>query len=152
MKYKLSYGAIPRDIRKYGYLDLLKKCMNECMIKMGFVTYEIGEKLKEKGYPMAEIPTGGIDNRNIPVLYDLPKEHPNWQDCKAWWVPTISQVLKWLREEKKVHIIIPASFDEGYWWEVRDFNREISEYSVVEYTSYEESAIAGIEYILDNLI
>lgn len=119
---------------------------------MDFITSKIAKKLQEKGYPMVEIPIGGRDNRNAPVLYDLPKEHPFWQDCKAWWIPTISQVLKWLRKEKKMHIVIPALFDEDYWWEVRDFNRKISEYSNIEYTSYEEAAIAGIEYVLDNLI
>jgi hypothetical protein len=89
---------------------------------MNFVTFEISKKVKEKGFPL------------------------------VYYIPTISQVLKWLRDEKKLHIVIPASFDEGYWWEVRDFNREISEYSDIEYTSYEQAALAGIEYVLDNLI
>lgn len=151
MKYKLSHGAIPRDIRKYGYLDLLKKCMNECMIKMGFVTYEIGEKLKEKGYPMAEIPTGGIDNRNIPILYDLPKEHPNWQDCKAWWVPTISQVLKWLRDEKKLHVRASVYFI-GWCVDVTNMDAKRMYSTECEYDNYEQATLAGIKYVLDNLI
>lgn len=66
--------------------------------------------------------------------------------------PTIYQVLKWLRNEKKIHIVIQASFNEGYWWEVRDFNREVPEYGDNEFDSYEKAAISGIEYVLDNLI
>lgn len=155
MKYKLSHGAIPRDIRKYGYLDLLKKCMNECMIKMGFVTYEIGEKLKEKGYPMAEIPTGGIDNRNIPILYDLPKEHPNWQDCKAWWVPTISQVLKWLRDKKRIFIQIKIG--DAWAYDIYKFTSSGRFYAGIDgsfyiYKTYEHAALAGIKDVIDNLI
>lgn len=120
-----------------------------------FVTYEIAKKLKEKGYPMEEIPTGGIDNRNFPILYDLPKEHPNWQDCKAWWVPTISQVLKWLREK---NIYCLPFFEQGVdmWFYAickpacgSEFPEFVSE---SDYDTYELAALSGIEYILDNLI
>lgn len=126
-----------------------------------FVTYEIAKKLKEKGYPMEEIPTGGIDNRNFPILYDLPKEHPNWQDCKAWWVPTISQVLKWLRKEKKMHMEI-FLYDREYSYFVKSitqiceddlFHKCLNDATTdEEYATYEQSALAGIEYVLDNLI
>lgn len=71
--------------------------------------------------------------------------------------PTISQVLKWLREEK---IYIVPTFcvdqnDNGYW----DF-RLISTmdgmliYDEIKnrYNSYEQAALAGIEYVLNKLI
>lgn len=118
-----------------------------------FVTFEIAKKLKEKGYPMAEIPTGGIDNRNFPILYDLPKEHPNWQDCKAWWVPTISQVLKWLRDKKKIALNI--EFIPHVWqYKILDmsFENNFEPCGKTFYMTYEEAAIAGIEYVLDKLI
>lgn len=118
-----------------------------------FVTYEIAKKLKEKGYPMEEIPTGGIDNRNFPILYDLPKEHPNWQDCKAWWVPTISQVLKWLRDKKKIALNI--EFIPHVWqYKILDmsFENNFEPCGKTFYMTYEEAAIAGIEYVLDKLI
>lgn len=126
---------------------------------MEFVSFEIATKLKEKGYPQSP------DYFNYSSYYDwdgLRKIHSLcnasvWFDSNIsrdniYFAPTISQVLKWLREEKKLHLIIPASFDEGYWWEVRDFNREISEYSNAEYRTYEYAVLAGIEYVLDNLI
>lgn len=126
---------------------------------INFVSFDLAKKLKEKGFPQRP------DYFNYSSYYDwdgLRKIHslcnasvwfdPNISRENIYFAPTISQVLKWLREEKKLHIVIPASFDEGYWWEIQDFNREISEYSDVEYTSYEEAVTGGIEYVLDNLI
>lgn len=124
-----------------------------------FVSFELAKKLKEKGYPMTEIPTGGIDNRNIPILYDLPKEHPNWQDCKAWWVPTISQVLKWLRDEKNIHIdvgVYPNGWNFFCCSCEKHNNGKFGDYNIYEtlemHNSYELAALAGIEYVLDNFI
>lgn len=108
-----------------------------------FIPFEIAKKLNEKGF---NIETAHHYNDFGQICVSLcDEEYP--YPC-----PEIHQVLKWLREENKMHLIIPASFDEGYWWEVRDFNREISEYSDAEYKSYEETALAGIEYVLYNLI
>lgn len=124
-----------------------------------FVTFETAKKLKEKGFPQRP------DYFNYSSYYawdGLRKIHslsnasvwfdPNIDRDNIYFAPTISQVLKWLREEKKLHIIIPASFDRDYWWEVRDFNRKLSEYSISELGTYEETAIDGIKYVLDNLI
>lgn len=126
---------------------------------MEFVTFEIAKKLKNKEFPQRP------DYFNYSSYYDwdgLRKIHslsnasvwfdPNISRDNLYFAPTISQVLKWLREEKKLHIIIPASFDEGYWWEIRDFNKEISEYIDEEYKTYEEAALKGIEYVINNLI
>lgn len=122
---------------------------------MDFVTYKIGKKLKEKGYQhgfnrFRYRPIYSDECTIKHISYFGAYEEEYYGECIP--CPTISEVIKWLRKEKKMHIIIPASFDEGYWWEVRDFNREISEYSNIEYTSYEQAALAGIEYVLDNLI
>lgn len=126
-----------------------------------FVTFGIAKKLKEKEFreecfaryycsDKTYFERNSYDPNTESAFYC----YNNDEDLGRFYIdaPTISQVLKWLREEKKMHIIIPASFEDGYWWEVRDFNREISEYSYAEYTSYEEASLAGIEYVLDNLI
>jgi hypothetical protein len=72
--------------------------------------------------------------------------------------PTISQVLKWLREEKKLHIEI-YMYHNCYLWEIYnteiydvDFTQKSEKYSEIEYASFEDAAIAGIEYVIDNLI
>ena len=72
--------------------------------------------------------------------------------------PTISQVLKWLREEKELHIEI-YMYHNCYLFEIyntkiydADFTQKSEKYSEIEYENYEESALAGIIYVLDNLI
>ena len=77
--------------------------------------------------------------------------------------PTIYEVLKWLREEKKISIEIGIhcllkwmcsiyAFSDG----IEDFtqydNDGINDTIYILYNSYEQAAIAGIEYVLDNLI
>lgn len=127
---------------------------------MEFVTFELANKLKKKEFKEEclchYIGEDLVYNIESPIannqLWFCHNKYDNIWHRDNVDAPTISQVLKWLRKEKKMHIIIPASFEDGYWWEVRDFNREISEYSYVEYTSYEEASLAGIEYVLDNLI
>lgn len=119
-----------------------------------FVTSKIAKKLQEKGYPMVEIPIGGRDNRNVPVLYDLPKDHPNWQNCKAWWIPTISQVLKWLREEKKIYLELVIIAEGVYMCDIYKITVGlVKRLGSTEYSkTYEAAAITGIEYVLDKLI
>ena len=41
-----------------------------------FVSSEIAHKLKEKGFPLLRV----IKQRGEPIIYDLPKNHPNWQE------------------------------------------------------------------------
>lgn len=80
---------------------------------MEFVTFEIAKKLKEKGFRMPciahycysdgvvlkfNITVGCIRGSNVKCLNN---ESNIYTDA-----PTISQVLKWLREEKKIHIQI----------------------------------------------
>lgn len=71
--------------------------------------------------------------------------------------PTISQVLKYLREKYSIHISTkPYPCEDGLMWhyEIRKFNQYIS--AVVAnktgFTKEEYAALDGIEYVLDNLI
>lgn len=132
------------------------------------VTFEIAQKLKEKGYPLLRV----IKQNGNPIIYDLPKNHPNWQNCNAYYIPTISQVLKWLRDEKKLYvepcILADADTDadgkvitEYTYWSFSITHIETGDMIYFEYEqhiddkrfdSYEEAALAGIEYILNNLI
>ena len=68
--------------------------------------------------------------------------------------PTISQVLKWLRE-KQIMVEIPISLlDDGTWgFSFRIQTKYFYESSTKwDYKSWEEASLVGIEYILDNLI
>jgi hypothetical protein len=120
---------------------------------MEFVNFELSKKLKDLGYNVPFFFFYRTDDQLLHhAMVGQPLVYGKRVDNEVVIAPTISQVLNWLRKEKKIHIIIPASFDESYWWEARDFNRGISEYYDVKYTSYEEAALAGIEYVLDTRI
>ena len=132
-----------------------------------FVSYDIAVKLKEKGFKEKcyayYFPKGSelIFNHNPfsggiveDCLYSnnsLPNECMASDFVDA---PTISQVLKWLREEKKIYVQMEMC---GRRYKCSLYERKwFDSYLVcelhVEFKSYELAAIAGIEYVIDNLI
>lgn len=141
-KYKLSYGVIPHEIRnrKYGYPELFKKTL----IEMGFITFEMAKKLKEKGYPFNTSHHYDKDGHIIVALCDCDErcEYP---------MPEIHQVLKWLRETKKIHISI-TTYDYTWGYTIYDLDTFFPEEFSSYYNTYEEAVLAGIEYTIDNLI
>lgn len=133
-----------------------------------FVTFELAVKLKEKGFPQSP------DWFNYSSYYDwdgLRKIHslsnasvwfdPNISRDNIYFAPTISQVLKWLREKKKYHIEFVGNAC-GYLFIISDIPSEggtdkyCSDYSGPNdggtWDKYEDCAKAAIEYVLDNLI
>lgn len=117
----------------------------------GFVPFGLAVKLKEKGYPQDGFI--GYDEFRTLCIGD---EHSIV--CVS---PTISQALKWLREEKKIYIVIAvnptlSTKDKiAYYYQVySNCNGVTSDYHESEecYAQWEECAIDSIEYVLDNLI
>ena len=116
-----------------------------------FVGFSLAVKLNEKGFPQDVFI--GYDEFGTLCIGD---EHS--LVCAA---PTISQVLKWLRKEKKIYIEIflyngkyscfvksvTQICEEGFFHECLNDNTTDEEYD-----TYEQAALAGIEYVLDNLI
>ena len=139
---------------------------------MEIVSFEIAKKLKEKGFDKfcenGYFLKSGIEysvpNDNSVLVSAIGEIIFNTECC--WfeeeieygrdiiYAPTISQVLKWLREEKGIHICISCSIAPLANWEYETV--EIDGVVFVNaddgYSTYEESALAGIKYILDNLI
>ena len=126
-----------------------------------FVTYEIAKKLKDKGfsceYPFAMY---NEDGEFFP-LYSSDKYYFGFYDFDKNNViaPTISQALKWLRDVKDIDIVIAPIFIHGETiGEIRVYNCKIftPELNKPEHcgycVNYEEAALTGIEYALDNLI
>ena len=75
--------------------------------------------------------------------------------------PTISQVLKWLREkgifiEIHVHATFATKNKVAYWCRICRNSNGVSIEQIDEleaaYSDYEKAAMGGIEYCLDNLI
>ena len=132
---------------------------------MEVVTFEIAKKLKEKGF------------RKPCILYYNSDEVRTWFN-EPWiaknftpttlgnddvLAPTISQVLKWLREECGIFILVePDILSPKYkltftirvkFYIKGEEDEGLSEkYLTYRRDSYEHAALAGIEYCLDNLI
>ena len=135
-----------------------------------FVTFELAKKLKEKGF------------NEICFNYYEPLKHCINQINTPWTnkigepfgvitAPTIFQVLKWLRREKGLFVTINIGYCyetdvkpfptnpkmepilKGYYygiWELDNLNDKNAHSEYFE--SPELAAIAGIKYVLDNLI
>lgn len=126
---------------------------------MDFISEDLARKLKEKGYPMEIVPIDNRSDKPNPILFALPYDHPEWQYCDAWYIPTIFQVLKWLRKKKIVVSILPTGYNKetgfpGYYYVIYD----VAEYFWKKYEypqsfeDWEECAIDSIKYVFDNLI
>jgi hypothetical protein len=135
-----------------------------------FVTYDIAVKLKEKGFNERCLAYYTKDSDFFyNTSYGLEVEYafksfnsrPNHICGKRIDAPTISQVLKWLREDKGVHII-STLWNSGWYVDIQSFTKEEDEEGVVyevgyifqspDYETYEKAALAGIEYVINNLI
>lgn len=140
-----------------------------------FVNYNLALKLKEKGFKEKCLAYYDVED-NVGLLYNTqysddlcPCQYTdllisynsgyivsNLDDSgNCIDAPTISQVLKWLREEKKIYIMVDRSFSVRGWHyyiiDDDDFENPIQQ-EVEHNRCYEQAAIDAIEYILDNLI
>jgi DNA-binding transcriptional ArsR family regulator len=117
-----------------------------------FVRLEIAKKLKDKGFNYLCI--GHYINNQLYIAHYQNAFHNDTNESID--APTISQVLKWLREAKRI--------DSGAIWDNRDGKWAVyaSEMDIPDlagqyvlpntHDTYEQAALAGIEYCLDNLI
>lgn len=139
-----------------------------------FVSFDLAKKLKEKGF-VCDLPFAMYNE--LGQFYLLTTSAPirkaesgyiyrdyyayEYFDEHDFIAPTISQVLKWLREEKNIHVS-PVLWCRGWYVDIQSFTKEIdeervyydvyNEFQSTDYETYEESVIAGIEYVLNNLI
>lgn len=133
-------------------------------MSMEFVTFEIAKKLKEKGFIEQCLAYYTKDSNfyyNTSYCSDVGNAfksfncRPNHICGKRIDAPTISQVLKLLRDRKKLHVsIMTFMFRAGWCYEVIRLgdNPALVAAHSNSYNTYENAAIAGIEYVLDNLI
>lgn len=111
-----------------------------------FVTFEISKKLKEKGFK--EKVYGYYDGKER--FFNVhPALNMNDSDYRAS-APTISQVLKWLREEKKIHIGVLYHDYYAVW--IQPMKRNEAEHVIHDCKTHEGAELEGIEFVLDNLI
>ena len=141
-----------------------------------FVTFEIAKKLKEKGFK--EKCFAYYQPRSAELIFNhAPFRGGIVEDCMYSYnslpvesyisdlidAPTIAQVLRWLREVKGIdvlpqrgHINLDNNGKVIRYYNVNIyFERRFActlDNDEQDYSTYEKAAIAGIEYILDNLI
>ena len=119
---------------------------------MDFVSFEIAKKLKEKGYGESWDYVYNDDGVICIPCYNLTEED-TIPMCPA---PQIHEVLKWLREETKINVSMRLYKENGWYYTIQNYKGEplYSQLTNTDelYPYYEQAAIAGIEYVLDNLI
>lgn len=127
-----------------------------------FAPFELAKKLKEKGFPQRTF--GSYDMIGSTYFSDgtFYKDGCICHKDEAYTAPTISQALKWLRDEKKIYIISQpfasmATTDKVVWswhWKHNSDGEfiDITYSDDTSYISYEEASVAGINYVLDNVI
>lgn len=124
-----------------------------------FVPFELAVKLKEKGFDYPCIAHYDI-NKELKVVI---REPIFWHSDVLSYTdaPTISQVLKWLREEKKIYIVIAvnptlSTKDKiAYYYQVySNCNGVTSDYYESEecYAQWEDCAIGSIKSVFKYLI
>lgn len=136
-----------------------------------FVSFELAKKLKEKGFDEPCINAANkfgctylngwceyLDNRD--------GEDITLSDLKDgdYLLPTISQVLKWLREKKDIYVqveyinnkcfgsVIIRRTTGGVIVSYKDDKFHYSDSETLSHEEYEQATLAGIEYVIDNLI
>lgn len=137
-----------------------------------FVTFEIAKKLKEKGftckYPFAMYNELGsycpLTTSSDYVTSESGYKYRCYYDYNDFdendfIAPTISQVLKWLEDKKKIFLTVdiePMGFFFIINYDILTNDNGEYEFNIYNstntYPSSIESAIEGIEYVLDNLI
>lgn len=126
---------------------------------MDFVDFNLAKKLKEKGFPQVKkntlamygedgciyhlCPT--LDINSFYYAFDDFDEH----DCVC---PIISQVLKWLRDEKKICVSVEVEREDWFEYKIFQLIKNTRCTSTRVYETYEDAMLAGISYVLDNLI
>ncbi len=116
-----------------------------------FVSFEIAKKLKDKGFNYPCI--GHYVDNHLYIAHYHNAFHSDIDESLD--APTISQVLKWLREEKEIYCL--PFFEQGIdMWlfciERPQTGCDFAEYiSESIYNTYEAAALVGIEYILANI-
>lgn len=141
---------------------------------MEFLSFDLAKKLKEKGFvcdlPFAmynELGQFALLTTSAPIRkaesgYTY-RDYYDYEDFDEndFIAPTIAQVLKWLREEKNIHIS-SVLWGRGWYVDIQSFTKETDEdyvyydvdnkFQSIDYETYEEAVIAGVNYCLENLI
>lgn len=117
---------------------------------MEVVTYKIAKKLNEKGFTLPKSNVIGKFDSDGVFHSQLYINFTETMDSEEIIAPTITQVLKWLRE-KKVISVEPCATPYNCWYYMIKYEGVTKvTYTNDKYKTYELAALAGIEYVIDN--
>lgn len=126
-----------------------------------FVNFKLAKKLKEKGFKEQCLAYYTKDSdfyyntsygSDVENAFKSFNSRPNHICGKRIDAPTISQVLKWLREEKGIHVCITLGEFSDWVYDVSRIDGNMFCKAEDGFESYEQAALAGVNYCLDNLI
>ena len=128
------------------------------MLEEDYCSKELTKLLLKKGCPLNKVYKKVY---NL-IYYTKPEDDVEFQDCDAYYIPTHSQVMRWLREEKQIEMQIrlvnsykthtpiqPPSYQVDI-LDYRTKNKWID--NDLHSTHYWGIVEEGIKYILENLI
>ncbi|MBR5297252.1 MAG: hypothetical protein IKU29_05210 [Parabacteroides sp.] len=122
-----------------------------------FISQDLTIELQHKGYPLSRV----YRQDDRPILYELPDDYLNYAYCKAWFIPTIDEVIDWLEIEKGICIeLVPfptfVSRNKIAWCSTIKYDSDGVEMKSIEFDKYrmkrEDLLIDVITYIIENLI
>ena len=129
-----------------------------------FVNFKLAQKLKEKGFSLEKTEIYGKFDSDGLFHSQLYFNYIETMDCDEIIAPTISQVLKWLREEYRLHIepriLTDSDVNADTYWKFSVLSARTGytlyyEYNHIDdkrFETYEAAALAGVAYCLENLI
>lgn len=119
-----------------------------------FVNFELAQRLKEKGFRKPCILYYNSDK--VRTWFNEPDIAKNFVPATLGnddvLAPSISQVLKWLRKERGIHVCITLGEFSDWVYDVSRIDGNMFCKAEDGFKSYEQATLAGIEYCLDNLV
>lgn len=129
-----------------------------------FVSFELAQKLKEKGFNIPSYFYYRTDDKFLHnAVVGKPLVYCDKIDDEVIIAPTTTQVLTWLRDENKISIEVGIHCSLKWMCSIYGFNDGIEDFTQYDndgvwdtiyilYDSYEQATLAGIEYAINNLI
>jgi hypothetical protein len=116
---------------------------------MDFVDFDLAKKIKEKGFSW--ICSHYYRTKSKDLFMIFPCE--DWSDIEERvYAPTISQVLNWLRKEKKIYVSVEVEREDWFEYKIVQTTKNTRCNSTRVYETYDDAMIEGIKYVLYNLI
>lgn len=118
-----------------------------------FVPYKLAIKLEQKGFKQGYNIFGYrpifSDETTIRFISNI-GAYENEYFGENIYAPTISQVLDWLRTEKKIYVSVKVEREDWFEYKIVQTIKNTRRTGTRVYETYPEAILAGISYVIDN--